>query len=103
MMNTSKENNKVNIGRSDIRIEDGKLTPEVLWAMGRIGGVAVSPDGSKVVYQVTYYSVDENKSHTVLYAMTDKGEKPSGILSPPLVTTTGKVTCLLSPPDSEPS
>ena len=77
MMNTSKENNKVNIGRSDIRIEDGKLTPEVLWAMGRIGGVAVSPDGSKVVYQVTYYSVEENKSHTVLYAMNDKGENVS--------------------------
>ena len=74
VMNTAKENNKVNIGRSEISIADGKLTPEVLWAMGRIGGVAVSPDGSKVIYQVSYYSVEENASHTVLYSMTDKGD-----------------------------
>jgi dipeptidyl aminopeptidase/acylaminoacyl peptidase len=64
----------VNIGKSEITIEDGVLTPEVLWAMGRIGGVAVSPDGSMIVYQVSYYSVEENASHTVLYVMTDKGE-----------------------------
>ena len=27
------------IGRSDIRIEGRRMTPEALWAMGRIGGV----------------------------------------------------------------
>lgn len=26
------------IGRSDIKVKDGRMTPEVLWAMGRIGG-----------------------------------------------------------------
>ena len=25
------------IGRSDIKVKDGRMTPEVLWAMGRIG------------------------------------------------------------------
>ena len=73
VMNTSKEQNKVNIGRSDIRIEDGRLTPEALWAMGRIGDVAVSPDGSKIAYQVSYYSVQENASHTVIYMMDSDG------------------------------
>ena len=73
-MITSKEDNRVNIGKSDIRIEDGKFTPEVLWSMGRIGGVAVSPDGLKIAYQVSYYSVEENASHTVIYVMDDKGE-----------------------------
>ena len=29
-MTTRKEDSKVNIGKSDIRIEDGRLTPEVL-------------------------------------------------------------------------
>ena len=32
-MKTKNEDSKVNIGRSDIRIEDGVLTPEVLWSM----------------------------------------------------------------------
>lgn len=73
VMNGGKEKKAV-IGRSDIKIEDGVLSPEVLWSMGRIGGVATSTDGSRVAYQTTYYSVPENASHTVLYTMTDKGE-----------------------------
>ena len=72
-MTTKKEDSKVNIGKSDIRIEDGILTPEVLWSMGRIGGVAVSPDKSRIAYQVSYYSVEENASHTVIYVMNDDG------------------------------
>ena len=32
------------IQRSDIKIEGKRMTPEALWAMGRIGSVAVSPD-----------------------------------------------------------
>ena len=72
-MKTKREDSKVNIGRSDIRIEDGRLTPEVLWSMGRIGGVAVSPDGARIAYQVSYYSVEENASHTVIYMMNDDG------------------------------
>ena len=72
-MKTRNEDSKVNIGRSDIRIEDGVLTPELLWSMGRIGGVAVSPDGSRIAYQVSYYSVKENASHTVIYVMNDDG------------------------------
>ena len=73
-MTTKKEDSKVNIGKSDIRIEDGRMTPEVLWSMGRIGGVTVSPDGSKIAYQVSYYSVEENASHTVIYVMDENGQ-----------------------------
>ena len=72
-MKTVKEESKVNIGKSDIRLEDGKFTPEALWSLGRIGGVAVSPDGTKVAYQVSYYSVQENASHTVIHVMNDDG------------------------------
>ena len=50
------------------------MTPEALWAMGRIGGHQASPDGKKIVYQVSYYSVKENKSHTVIYVMDANGK-----------------------------
>ncbi len=61
------------IERSDIRIESHRMTPEALWAMGRIGTPAVSPDGAQVVYPVTYYSVKANKSNTELYVMAADG------------------------------
>lgn len=49
------------IGKQEITIKDGRLTPEALWAMGRIGSLSVSPDGKKIAYTVAYYSVPENK------------------------------------------
>lgn len=50
----------VNIGKSNIKIEGNRMTPEALWAMGRIAGASASPDGKKVVYQTGYYSVRAN-------------------------------------------
>ena len=47
-----------------------RMTPEALWAMGRIGAAAASPDGKTVAYQVGYYSVKQNKSHQMLYTQT---------------------------------
>jgi len=64
---------KVNIQRSDIELKSDCMSPEALWAMGRIGGTAVSPDGTKIAYQVSYYSVAENASHTVIYVMDADG------------------------------
>lgn len=61
------------IGKQEITISDGRLTPEALWAMGRIGGLSVSPDGKRVVYTVAYYSVPQNKSHRVIYTMNADG------------------------------
>ena len=49
------------------------MTPEAMWAMGRIGTTEASPNGDKVVYQVGYYSVKQNKSHQVIYIMDADG------------------------------
>lgn len=61
------------IGRNHIAIENRKFTAEVLWAMGRIGHYDASPDGQSVIYNVSYYSVEQNKSHTVIYSMRTNG------------------------------
>ena len=71
----SAENEATIIGKQEIKIEDGRLTPEVLWAMGRIGSSTVSPDGKRIAYTVSYYSVKENKSHTVIYIMNADGSE----------------------------
>lgn len=62
------------IGKNDIKLASDRMTPEALWAMGRIGGAQPSPDGKQVVYQVGYYSVKENKSHQILYVMDADGK-----------------------------
>ncbi len=59
--------------KSNIKLANDRMTPEALWAMGRIGGYASSPDGKQIVYNVAYYSVKENKSHHVLYIMNADG------------------------------
>ncbi|HCX98929.1 MAG TPA: hypothetical protein DG754_02205, partial [Bacteroidales bacterium] len=41
--NTSQQSTEPIIGPSNIKAENGILTPEVLWAFGRLGEVAVSP------------------------------------------------------------
>ena len=61
------------IQRNDLKLSSDLMTPEVLWAMGRIGGVAASPDASKIAYQVGYYSVEQNKGHQILYTIEADG------------------------------
>ncbi|MBR3513109.1 MAG: S9 family peptidase [Bacteroidaceae bacterium] len=73
------------IHRHELTLASDTLTPEVLWAMGRIGAYAVAPNGGQVCYQVTYYSVEQNRSNTLLYVAplptaeaTTTSEAPSG-------------------------
>ena len=62
-----KSEETVKIGKQNVSITDGRMTPEALWAMGRIGSYAASPDGKNIVYQVGYYSVKANKSQQKLF------------------------------------
>lgn len=61
------------IGKNNIKLSSDLMTPEALWAMGRIGGAQMSPDGKTIVYQVGYYSVKKNKSRQVLYTINADG------------------------------
>ena len=53
---------KAPITKPDISIESGRLTPEALWAMGRINSVHPDEQSGRVAYTVSYYSVEENRS-----------------------------------------
>lgn len=57
------------IGKQQPELKNDRMTPEALWAMGRIGDFNISPDGKQAVYAVSYYSVKQNKSHSVLYTL----------------------------------
>ena len=57
------------IGKQTPAFQSDRMTPEALWAMGRIGSFNPSPSGKEAVYSVSYYSVKQNKSHSVLYTL----------------------------------
>ena len=51
------------------------MTPEVLWSFGRVGNTELSPDGKTVLFAVTFYNMEENKSYRELYTVpADGGE-----------------------------
>lgn len=57
------------IGRQQPVFKSDRMTPENLWAMGRIGGFKLSHDNSNAVYGVTYYSVKQIKA-TAFYTQS---------------------------------
>ncbi len=59
------------------------MTPEVLWSFGRIGDPDVSPDGATVLYSVTTFNVEENKSYRDLYAVPVSGGAPIKLTDTP--------------------
>lgn len=59
---TPSKTEKGYIGPSEIKIEDGVMTPETLLAFGRISDPQVSPDGQKVLYGVSYTDIAKNRS-----------------------------------------
>ena len=56
------------------------MTPELLWSLGRVAGMELSPDGNYAYYTVSYYNKDQNKSNTQTYRL-DIQQKNSLALS----------------------
>lgn len=56
-----------------------KLTPELLWKMGRINDPQVSPDGKWIVFGITHYNIAENKGSSDLYLLSTEGGEPKKI------------------------
>ena len=65
------------IGPSDIEIQDGRMTPEVLLSLGRLSDPQLSPDGKTILYGVSYTSIAENRSVRNLYTVPVKGGDPT--------------------------
>ena len=63
------------IGKSEIVIKDGKMTPEALLAFGRMSDPQVSPDGKHIMYGVSYTSIKDNRSVRNLYICNIDGSE----------------------------
>ena len=64
------------IGPSDLKVEDGRMTPEVLLSLGRLSDPQLSPDGKTILYGVSYTSIADNRSVRNLFTIpVEGGEK----------------------------
>jgi len=71
------DNKSVTNNQEEEFINPGIMTPEVLWKLGRLSDVQISPDGNNMIFGITYYSVKENKGNRDLYIMSTKGGEPT--------------------------
>lgn len=71
------------IGKSAIKITDGIMTPEALYSFGRVSDVQVSPDNARVLYGVTYVSIEQNKTNRELFTMNVDGTDNKQITKTP--------------------
>ncbi|MCQ2342238.1 MAG: S9 family peptidase [Paludibacteraceae bacterium] len=73
--NKNQETGLPPITKPQITIDGGKLTPEALWAMGRINSAVVDIETGWIAYTVSYYSVEENRSsHWIRICSETDGE-----------------------------
>jgi len=55
------------------------MTPELLWKLGRVGGMGVTSDGQQVIYSVRHYDITSNTSSSQLYSIPLEGGEASKI------------------------
>jgi dipeptidyl aminopeptidase/acylaminoacyl peptidase len=53
--------------------KENVYTPELLWKLGRVSEITVSPDGKQILFGITYYDVEANKGNRDLYVMPVTG------------------------------
>ncbi len=71
------------IGKQDLKLSSDLMTPEVLWAFGRVSDPQASPDGKHILYGVSYYSIAQNKGNRDLYLLDLETNKVNQITQTP--------------------
>ena len=59
-----------------------RMTPELLWKLGRVSGLGISKDGKYIVYSVSTPNVEENKSKRKSYIIPINGGEAIEINNP---------------------
>ena len=61
------ENAPVDVAETKAEDAPKRMTPELLWKLGRLGEAAVSPDGSQIVYTVRRYKLADDAGKSSLH------------------------------------
>lgn len=79
----AQDDNAPIIGKSEIKVPAGVMTPEVLHSFGKVSDIQLSPDKSKILYGVSYVSIEQNKSNRELFTMNIDGSDKKQITQSP--------------------
>ncbi len=71
------------IDKPDFTPENGQFTIDALEAFGKVSSPVVSPDKSKILYGISYESLEQNKSNLDLYVMNLDGSDNQRITRTP--------------------
>lgn len=69
------------IGKPDFQPENREFSIAALEALGRVSSPVVSPDGSQILFGISYESVEQNRSNNDLYVMDCDGKNQKRITS----------------------
>ena len=73
------------------------MTPELLWQLGRVGGVGIANDGKNVIYSVRTYDAATNTNSSQLYAIPLSGgtatkiDSSDGLINDKNISPDGKL------------
>lgn len=73
-------------------IAQNKMTPELLWKLGRVSGLGVSKDSKYVLYSVSTPNASENKSSRKTYAIPVAGGNPMTVSNADSMITNEKLS-----------
>ena len=59
-----------------------KMTPELLWRLGRVSGMGMTKDGKSVIYSVSIPNWEANKSNRYYYILSTDGGAPTETSNP---------------------
>ena len=71
------------IERPDYQNPSGIFTIETLEQLGRVSEPVVSPDGRKVLYGITWESIEQNKGNRELWVMNLDGSEQTRLTATP--------------------
>lgn len=61
------------IERPQVDARDGRMTPEILNSLARIGNATLSPDGTSALYGVSFVSIEQDRSNRELFTVNIDG------------------------------
>ena len=67
--NPTDSKNEVGFSNKNIQLKHNRLTPEVIWQLGRVANVSVSPDKTELLYTIANTNIEENKSYNDIYKL----------------------------------